>query len=181
MGRAAITLVCGVLLFLQGCATVMSRGPGNGASADAQGIAAESLERVLTPLGGLASGKDVSVKIIGRPGRAAQDPFLLYAGNALREFAVSGGGRYVGEEGGDLRFEVYAAQPGMNATERNLIAPVSQTVRVPLFYSERFGGVSELIVIARDSRGNLLPRNPAQGEKGETEYYLFRMIGPFRR
>jgi hypothetical protein len=87
----------------------------------------------------------------------------------------------VGEEGGDLRLEIHAAQPGTNVTERNLILAVTQTVRVPLFYSEGFGGVSELVVLARDSRGNLLPRTPRQEEKGETEYYLFRVIGPFRR
>jgi hypothetical protein len=159
----------------------MSDGPGNGASADAQRIAAESLERGLAPLGALASGKDVSVKIIRRPGRAGTDPIVRYAGDLLRELVISGGGRYVGEEGGDLRLEIHAAQPGTNVTERNFILPVTQTVRVPLFYSEGFGGVSDLVVVARDSCGNLLPRTPRQGEMGEAEYYLFRVIGPFRR
>jgi hypothetical protein len=87
----------------------------------------------------------------------------------------------VGEDGGDLRLEIHAARPGTNVTERNLILAVTQTVRVPLFYSEGFAGSSDVVVIARDSRGNLLPRAPRQGEKGETEYYLFRVIGPFRR
>jgi hypothetical protein len=176
-----IAFACAIFFCFPGCATVMSHGPGNGASADAQGMAAESLERGLGPFGELASGKDVSVKVIRRPGRNVQDPFVLYAGNLLRELVISGGGRYIGEEGGDLRLEIHAAQAGMNATERNLVAPVSQTVRVPLFYSEGFGGISEMIVVARDGRGNPLPRSPAKGEKGETEYYIFRMIGPFRR
>lgn len=173
--------VWAALFCIQGCATVMSHGPGSGASADAQRIAAESLERGVAPFADLAAGRDVSIKLIGSPGRAVPDPFLLYSGNLLREAVVSGGGRYVGEDGGDLRIEVHAAQPGTSVTERNLIVPLTQTVRVPLFYSEGFGGASELIVIARDARGNILPRRPPEGEKGGTEYYLFRVIGPFRR
>lgn len=181
VGGTMIAFLCAVLICLHGCATVTSHGPGNGTTADAQALAAENLEKGLLPFWEPASGKDVSIKIPREQGRIVRDPTVRYAANLLREIVISGGGRYIGEEGGDLRIEILAVQAGVNATERNFMAPVSQTVRVPLFYSEGFGAASELIVLARDGRGNLLRRAPRQEGTGETEYYLFRWIGPFRR
>lgn len=178
--RAAIAAAA-VFLLVQGCATVMSRGPRNGMTADAQALAAQGVEKGLEPFRGLVAGRDVSVKVAGERGEGRRDALRDYVGEYLREMAVSAGGRYVGEEGGDVRLEVLSANVGLSATQRNFVVPVGQNVRVPLFYSEGLGGGADLLVVARDGAGNVIPRAAARGAAGETEYYIFRVVGPFRR
>lgn len=169
------------LACLSGCASVTRGGAGSGKSAAEQSLESESLERALWPLRAHFAGKEFSL-VLSSDGSPGDGAALEYAASVLREEAVSAGGRYVEGRGGDLRVEMYAAGAGSRATERNLVVPIGDIVRVPIMYSESLLGESGIVVLARDRDGEPVPLGavPA-GRRGAGEYYLFRVIGPFRR
>lgn len=164
-----------------GCATVMSDGPGNALHADAQRRMAGSIEGGLAPFREIVAGKKVEVRVVGGRVRGRNDAPVLYARSCLIEMIAAEGGTYAGDAGTDVRLDIYSAQAGTRATERNLVVNASQYIRIPIFYGEGFGAESGILVVARNAAGNLIPRGARRGENGEMEYYLFRMIGPFRR
>jgi hypothetical protein len=170
-----------VLALGNGCATMMNKGTVKGSSADAQRLTAYNLETGLRSFRGLVRGKPVSLRIVTPPNTRTPESLSLYAGDYLREMVHAEGGSLVAEANGEVRLEIYSVQGGMIATERNFSAPVGQNLRIPLIYTEELNGESGLIVVARDPAGNLISRRASGGRNGETEYYLFRLIGPFRR
>lgn len=172
---------CAALACLSGCATVRREGALSGKSAAEQSLEAESLERALSPLGALFAGKEFSI-VLSSDGSPADGAALDYAASTLREAAVSAGGRHVEGRGGDLRVEIYAAGAGSRATERNLIVSLGNFLRFPVLYSESLLGESGIVVLVRDRDDKPVPLGaPPDSRRGEGEYYLFRVIGPFRR
>ena len=159
----------------------MRTGTLNGPLADAQRLAATNIEKGLQPFRDLLRGKPVSLRIIPAKGKGAPDPLSLYVSDCVREMVFAEGGRLVEDGEGEVQLEIYSVQEGINITERNFAVPLGQYLRIPLIYTERLAGESGLIVLARDVAGQLIPRRADRGREGETEYYLFRFIGPFRR
>ena len=172
---AALALLAG-----SGCATVVSEGNTTGLSADAQRYAAENIEKSLSPFREVVRGAEVSIHAGKAPGADGQEPLVAFARSFLMEMIPEEGGTYVGERGGDVRLEIHSVQAGLTATERNFTAPVGNNIRVPLIYTEGFGGSSGLVVLAMDREGNLIPRKADRARNGGTEYFLFRFIGPIR-
>lgn len=181
-GRAFPALAaCAALACLSGCATVTREGAGSGKSAAQQSLEAESLDSALAPLRALFAGKEFSI-VLSSDGSPRDGAALEYAASALRDEAVSAGGRYVEGRRGDLRAEMFAAGAGSRATERNLIVSLGDFVRIPVLYGESLLGESGIVVLVRDRDGKPVPLGaPPDSRRGEREYYLFRVIGPFRR
>ncbi len=168
------------ILVLSSCATVRTNGPGNGLSADSQAVAAKSIDEGIGAVRSLIRGKTVSLAAFpARQGTGERAP-VQYLIGYMREILASEGSGYAGVDGGEVRIEIHAVTPGQAATQRNLIVPVQQNVRIPLFYSEGMRGETTIALIVRNERRESVPYTLDSGGTEDTEVFLFQVLGPFR-
>jgi uncharacterized protein (DUF1330 family) len=168
--RAAVRLP--VLLFLTaGCANMTGYGPENGFIAERQRLAAANIEKAVVPLRPLLGGREASVRING-----TATPVARYVQDVLREMAAKEG-RLV-ERGGDVRLEVMAVAEGGSITERNLTLSFNSYTRIPLYYSEKFEGVTRIAIRAFDGKEAPIPVPQSEAGGSASNVYLFKLIGP---
>lgn len=172
LGRAPIRVLFFLsLIALPSCASVDYLPPRQGTSAELQSIMAQSLEENLKDVSFEPAGKtvDIQVRILG--GHQTPQGLERYVKSLLQEWTVQKGGK-VGP--GEWRMDVFLPVLGTTATRRDL-----SFQNIPLYYSERFRGAAQLVVVVRDGEGKIAGawRTGKGSEAGDI--FLMRILGPF--
>jgi len=159
------------LLVLPSCATVDYLPPRQGTSAELQLILARSLEENLKEISFDPAGKTVDIQVRALGGHQTPQGLEKYVKSLLQEWTVRKGGK-VGP--GGWRMDVFLPVLGTSATRRDL-----SYQQIPLYYSERFRGTGQLVMVVRDGEGTLAGTWRA-GKGGDlADIYLMRIFGPF--
>ncbi|MEW6489177.1 MAG: hypothetical protein AB1578_14815 [Thermodesulfobacteriota bacterium] len=168
MRRAALAVLAAAALL--GCATHPEPGPSALADAVEQRLVAALLDVAVSEIRSEVGGLDLRVRV------APEDAFFSRYARVRLEHAVrEGGGTVASGADASLLLEVRLA--GRERAERNLLLPLGQYVRVPLYYGQ-------------EDQSALGARVHLEGPAGArtwdvvTTYrdrssYLFRVIGPF--
>lgn len=113
--------------------------------------------------------------------RAGTSAPVEYLRGYMREILAEEGATDAGERGGDLRIEIHAVSAGQPTVRRNLVVPLQQNIRIPLFYSEGMKGDSVIVLLVRKDGGEIAPYRRDSTEAEQTDIFLFKVLGPFRR
>ncbi len=170
-GKAPVRAVLFLSLsMIASCATVDYLPPQQGTSADLQIIVAQSLEDNLKEVLFDPAGKtvDIQVRVLG----GQQTPIGLerYAKSLFEEWTVRKGGA-VGP--GGWRMDVFLPVLGTTATRRDLSFQY-----VPLYYSERFRGSGQMVVVVRDGEGKIAGAWRTGKGSDAADVFLMKMLGP---
>jgi hypothetical protein len=171
-GRAPIrTLFFLSLIVLPSCASVDYLPPRQGTSAELQSILAQSLEENLKDVSFDPAGKTVDIQVRALGGHQTPLGLERYVKSLLQEWTVQKGGK-VGP--GAWRMDVFLPVLGTTATRRDL-----SFQNVPLYYSERFRGAGQLVVVVRDREGKIAGAWRAGKGSDAADIFLMRILGPF--
>ncbi len=170
-GARILSPLLPILFLLCSCATVDYLPPQQGTSAELQAILAQSLEENLKEISFDPGGKTVEIQVRALGGYQTPQGLERYVKSLFQEWAVKKGGK-VGP--GEWRMEVFLPVLGTTATRRDLSYQY-----IPLYYSERFRGSGQLVVVVKDREGKTAGVWQA-GKGGDfAGIYLMRMLGPF--
>ena len=159
------------LLILSACATVDYLPPRQGTSAELQSILARSLEENLKEISFDPAGKTVDIQVRALGGHQTPQGLERYVKSLLQEWTVQKGGK-VGP--GNWRMDVFLPVLGTTATRRDL-----SYQSIPLYYSERFRGTGQMLVVARDGEGKVAGVWRAGKGSEFADVFLMRILGPF--
>jgi len=159
------------LLILSACATVDYLPPRQGTSAELQSILARSLEENLKEISFDPAGKTVDIQVRALGGHQTPQGLERYVKSLLQEWTVQKGGK-VGP--GIWRMDVFLPVLGTTATRRDL-----SSQNIPLYYSERFRGTGQMVVVARDGEGKVAGVWRAGKGSELADVFLMRILGPF--
>jgi len=159
------------LVILSSCATVDYLPPQQGTSAELQAILAQSLEENLKEVPFDPAGKTVEIQVRAFGGHQTPKGLERYAKSLFQEWTVRKGGK-VGP--GDWRMDVFLSVLGTTATRRDL-----SYQNIPLYYSERFRGTGQLVVVVRDGEGKVAGAWRAGKGSDFADVFLMRILGPF--
>ncbi len=165
--RAAAGLALAVLA---GCATVRVSGPDALADAGDQRVIAALLD---------AAVDQVQTEVGALPLRIQVTPadafFSRYARLRLENGVHARGGTVAAEAASTLTLEIQVA--GRERAERNLVLPLGQYVRLPLYYGQDDRGALKATLRLEDP-GGVRTWELSQAEERRASY-LFRVFGPF--
>jgi hypothetical protein len=159
------------LLTLSACATVDYLPPRQGTSAEMQSILARSLEENLKEISFDPAGKTVDIQVRALGGHQTPQGLERYVKSLLQEWTVQKGGK-VGP--GNWRMDVFLPVLGTTATRRDL-----SYQNIPLYYSERFRGTGQMVVVVRDGEGKVAGVWRAGKGSDFADVFLMRILGPF--
>ena len=158
------------LCCLLGCATVVERGPGALADPGEQRIIAQLIDAAVKHLPEDVSGQDVQVVV------APADPsYHRYANMRLEVAVIEAGGRPREAAPRTLSLELRVA--GWERAERNLVLPLGQYARLPLYYGQ--DSLGDLGATLRYADASGLRTWDVSGVRRDRTSYLFRVAGPF--
>lgn len=171
MARVRLTTLAGLAAFaLLGCATHLEPGPTALADADEQRLVAALLDAAASEIRSEVGGLDVCVRV------APEDAFFSRYARLRLEHAVREGGGSVASDA-DATLLLLVRLAGRERAERNLIVPLGQYVRLPLYYGQEDHS-------ALGARMHL--ESPAGARtwdvvavRRDRTSYLFRVLGPF--
>jgi len=159
-----------ILCCLLGCATVMERGPEALADPGGQRVIAQLIDAAVGHLPEDVSGQDVQVVI------APSDfSFHRYAHLRLEAAVIDAGGRPREAAPRTLSLELRVA--GWERAERNLVLPLGQYARLPLYYGQDILGDLGATLRYADASG--VRTWNVSGVRRDRTSYLFRVVGPF--
>jgi hypothetical protein len=159
------------LILLPSCATVDYLPPRQGTSAELQSILAQSLEENLKEVSFDPAGKTVEIQVRVLGGHQTPQGLEKYVKSLLQEWTVQKGGK-VGP--GDWRMDAFVPVLGTTATRRDL-----SFQNVPLYYSEKFRGSGQMVVVVRDAEGKVAGVWRSGKGSDFSDIYLMRILGPF--
>ena len=160
-----------LLLILPSCATVDYLPPRQGTSAELQSILAQSLEENLNELSFDPAGKTLDIQVRALGGHQTPQGLERYVKSLLQEWTVQKGGK-VGPRG--WRMDVFVPVLGTTATRRDMTLQ-----HIPLYYSEKFRGTGQLVVVVRNGEGKVAGVWRAGKGSDFSDIYLMRILGPF--
>ena len=171
-GRAPIrALLFLSLIVLPSCATVDYLPPRQGTSAELQSILAQSLEENLKEISFDPAGKTLDIQVRALGGHQTPQGLEKYVKSLLQEWTVQKGGK-VGP--GSWRMDAFLPVLGTTATRRDMTVQ-----NIPLYYSEKFRGTGQLVVVVRDGEGKVAGVWRAGKGSDFSDIYLMRILGPF--
>jgi len=155
---------------LLGCATGRVSGPDALADAGDQRVIAALLDAAVAQVQPEVGGRLLRVQV------APADAFFSrYARFRLEHGVREGGGSLSPRAASTLTLEVQVA--GRERAERNLILPLGQYVRLPLYYGqEDRGALAATVRLDGPGESRTWELSAAQNDRSS---YLFRVIGPF--
>jgi len=155
---------------LLGCATVMEPGPGALGDPGEQQAIAELLDAALQRLPRQLAGQDVHVAA-----SPTGTSFHAYAQMRLESAVLAAGGHPAAGATSALFLDLRVA--GRDRAERNLMLPLGQYARLPLYYGQ--DDLGDLGATLRYVGADGLQTWDISRVRRDRTSYFFRVIGPF--
>jgi hypothetical protein len=171
VARAICAAACCTLGLSAGCATVVERSPEGFEDPWGQKVLADLLEAGLAEARPFLAGERIAVSV------RSEDPAVAhYAARLAEEVIWSSGGRLApAQEGRLLELEIRSS--GRERSDRMLMVPLSQSLRLPLYYGQEQSG--EVRALLRLRSADSARSWVVSGRRTGRASYAFRVLGPF--